>query len=249
MVGSRIGIMARGLMVSLVALVPALACAQHAGHEGHDVHEAATSQQGMTDAAMATMSMAPDPHMKMTPSRSATADDRRRAAEIEATLRAAIAKYRDVKAAEADGYRMFLPGVKSQLLYHFTSNGRAVKAAFRFDAAQPTSLLYERDSSGALTLVGAMYTAPKRASLDDLDARVPLSVAHWHKHVDICVPPRGAKERWAERDAEGRMRFGPAGSIATREACGAADGRFIPELLGWMVHARVDREDVWEAGH
>jgi hypothetical protein len=193
----------------------------------------------MSEAAMGAMTMAPNPHMLLTPMRAASAGDRERAAGIERALRSAIEKYRDPKAAEADGYRMFLPGVKNQPVYHFTSNRRAVKAAFRFDPAQPTSLLYERDSSGTLRLVGAMYTAPKRASLDDLDARVPLSVARWHKHVDICVPPRGARERWAEKDADGRMRFGPAGSIATREACDAAGGRFIPELFGWMVHANV----------
>jgi hypothetical protein len=254
MVGSRRRFLSR-LLGALVLCVPAAACAQHAGHEGHDAAgegEAVserTSQQGMTDPAMAAMTMAPNPHMRMTPARAATAEDRRRAAEVEATLRGAIAKYRDVKVAEADGYRMFLPGVKNQPVYHFTSNWRGAKAAFRFDPAQPTSLLYERDSSGALTLVGAMYTAPKRASLDDLDARVPLSVARWHKHVDICLPPRGARERWAEKGADGRMRFGPAGSIATREACDAVGGRFVPELFGWMVPANVYRRDVWGVGH
>ena len=252
MAGWRFRFLAR-CVAALIVSAPVAACAQHAAHEGHDSREAhdtaATSQQGMTEEAMAAMSMAPNPHMKMTPVRRATPDDRRRAAAVEATLRGAIEKYRDPKAAEADGYRMFLPGVRNQPVYHFTNNRRAVKAAFRFDPAEPTSLLYRRDSSGALTLVGAMYTAPKRASLEDLDARVPLGVARWHKHVDICVPPRGERERWAERAPDGRMRFGPAGAIATREACDAAGGRFIPELFGWMVHANVYRSDVWGEGH
>jgi hypothetical protein len=251
MAGLRFTVLSRCAAV-LVAFAPAVARAQHEGHEGHDDRAAATdpaSQQGMTEAAMAAMTMAPNPHMLMTPVRTATTEDRRRAAEIERTLRAAIEKYRDPKVAEADGYRMFLPGVKNQPVYHYTSNWRAAKAAFHFDPAQPTSLLYERDSSGALRLVGAMYTAPKRASLDDLDERVPLSVAHWHKHVDICLPPRGARERWAEKGADGRMRFGPAGAIATREACDAAGGRFVPQLFGWMVHANVYRDDVWGNAH
>jgi hypothetical protein len=98
-----------------------------------------------------------------------------------------------------------------------------------------------------------MYTAGKRVSAADLDARVPLSLARWHQHIDICVPKRGERERWAER-RDGQLLFGPEGSITTKAACDAAGGRFFPQLFGWMLHANVfagdDLAAVWtDEGH
>jgi hypothetical protein len=82
--------------------------------------------------------------------------------------------------AVADGFRMFAPGMKQQHVYHFTNYLNALEEAFRFDATRPTSLLYERQPDGRLKLIGAMYTMPRRSSLDQLDARVTLSVATRH---------------------------------------------------------------------
>src|SRR5213078_2379927 len=87
-------------------------------------------------------------------------------------------RYGDVRSAEADGFRRFLPGVR-QPVYHYTSWRSALAAQFRFDAVRPTSLLYKEGPRGTLVLVGAMYTAPARASFDELDRRVPLAVARW----------------------------------------------------------------------
>jgi hypothetical protein len=44
-----------------------------------------------------------------------------------------------------------------------------------------------------------MYAAPKRFGPEKLDARVPLSVAQWHKHVNWCVPRKGEMARWREQ--------------------------------------------------
>jgi len=256
MVRSRVLLAAA--VVSVAASPVTMAGQGHEGHGGHGAHDttaAAAAAAGsshdhaMTEQAMAGMAMAANPHLRLTPARTASARDRRRADSLVATLRRALEPYRDVRAAERDGYAQFLPGVKNQPLFHFTSNRRAMKSGFRFDPAQPTSLLYRRDSAGAFVLVGAMYTASARASLEELDRRVPLSVARWHQHVNICVPKRGARERWLEREPDGRMRFGPAGAIATREACDAADGRFLPRIFGWMVHANVYQSDVWGDEH
>jgi hypothetical protein len=181
--------------------------------------------------------MSADAHMRMTPLRPRSVADSARAAVRVSELRAAIQRYRDVHAAEADGYRIFLPNVP-QPVYHFTNYRYALGAAFAFDPARPTSLLYRKNTGGGYELVGAMYTAPARASLDDLDRRVPLSVAHWHQHVAWCVPPRGAQRRWSETDG-GTPRFGPKSKIATREACDAVGGVFLPRIFGWMVHANV----------
>jgi hypothetical protein len=181
--------------------------------------------------------MVADAHMRMTPTRARSVADSARAALRVSELRAATLKYRDVRVAVADGYRIFLPNVP-QPVYHFTNWRYALAAAFAFDPARPTSLLYRKTAGGGFELVGAMYTAAAQASLDELDRRVPLSVAHWHQHVAWCVPPRGAQQRWAETDG-GVPRFGPKSPIATREACDAVGGVFLLRVFGWMVHANV----------
>ena len=89
-----------------------------------------------------------------------------------------------------------------------------------------------------MRLIGAMYTMPKRAGLDKLDERVPLSIAQWHKHVNWCLPKQGESARWLERK-DGRPVFGPESPIATQAACEAVGGDFHPSLFGWMIHANV----------
>ncbi|HWJ22124.1 MAG TPA: hypothetical protein VNS52_07205 [Gemmatimonadaceae bacterium] len=246
------GVAAVLVLVTLLLLAVPLGAvrAQHAGHDMARTQassppspaSAPMSEEGMADHAMSGPMLDMSAHLRMTDPRPAHAADARRAAALVTTLRASLAKYRDVRAAEADGYVMFAPQVKKQPVYHFTKKWSAVKSAFTFDPAAPTSLLYERNAHGDLVLVGAMYTAPKGASPDELDRRVPLSVARWHQHVNVCVPKRGERERWREMEG-GRMRFGPAGTIATRAACDAAGGRFLPQLFGWMVHANVFASD------
>jgi hypothetical protein len=168
------------------------------------------------------------PHMRLTPERPARAGDRQRADAIVASLRAALERYRDYHVAERNGYEIFHPEIP-QSIFHFTNYWKGFSETFRFTPDQPTSLLYTK-SAGGYDLVGAMYTAPADATEIDLDARVPLSVARWHAHINICLPPRGdaASADW--------KKFGPDGSITTAEACTAARGRFFPQLFGWMVH-------------
>jgi hypothetical protein len=245
-------------VAALIACLPATARAQSAGHDhGHEPRE--TARADSTDAAhaaeheMSALRLDAGDHLRLTPVRRATAADSVRADSLLSTVRAAIAKYRDVNVAEAEGYRMFAPGLRNQRVLHFTHGRRAVREHFRFDPTQPTSLLYRRNEIGQLELLGAMYVAPKRASLEDLDARVPLSIARWHAHTNICVPPPRQRERWAEREGN-RMRFGPAGAITTEAQCDAAGGRFHEQLFGWMVHVNAFAEDgqVWgdhHAGH
>ena len=190
-------------------------------------------------------------HMAYSSSRPLTAADSVRAMHIVSDLRQAVAKYQDVKVAEADGYEMFAPQIKNQPQYHFTKKWNAIRNQFGFDPARPTSLLYKKDTQGRFHLVGAMYTASKGTSEDALNDRVPLSVAHWHRHINWCVPPRRQNERWSETK-NGRPVFGPLG-VATREECDAANGRFIPQAFGWMVHANVfagnDLKSIWHDDH
>jgi hypothetical protein len=157
-----------------------------------------------------------------------TVEDTQRANEIIAQLRTGIEKYKDYHAALNDGYKIFLPNLP-QPEYHFTNYVNGFLEALSFDPARPTSLLYKKTPTG-YELVGAMYTMPKSATEEQLNVRVPLSVAMWHLHTNLCMPPRD------QRRSADWTKFGLKGSIATEEGCDAAGGRFRPVIFGWMVH-------------
>jgi hypothetical protein len=182
------------------------------------------------------------PHMKMTTLRDPKPGDQQKAGQVIATARKVAEKYRDYKVALADGYKIFLPNLP-QKQYHFTNYWYGFEASRQFNPEHPTSLLYEKQSEG-YKLIGVMYTAPKNASEGELDSRIPLSIAHWHAHVNLCVPPDDRKkEMWGPQP-----QFGLQGSIAMKEECEAAGGKFMPQIFGWMVHVypfEQKPEDVW----
>src|SRR6266700_824968 len=195
------------VVVTIVFATPGLsgACrARQNAPASQDMDAMDSTEQHATLAAQEAMGgpMPADPHMTLTPLRPGSVADSTRAAAIVAQMRAALGKYRDVRVAEADGFRQFLPGVP-QPVYHFTNRRWALAEMLRYDPAKPTSLLYRKQPGGTFELVGAMYAAPGRASLDQLDARVPLSVARWHEHVNWCVPPEPPAVR------SSRLRLGP----------------------------------------
>ena len=167
-------------------------------------------------------------HMHMTAARPQTPEDAARAKEIVDQLREGIAKYKDYHVALADGYKIFLPNLP-QPEYHFTNYVNGFLEAFTFEPSRPTSLLYKKTSKG-YELVGAMYTMPKRATEEQLNERIPLSVATGHLHTHLGMPSPGQRRKadWTK--------FGLRGSITTQEACDAAGGRFHPVIFGWMVH-------------
>ena len=167
-------------------------------------------------------------HMHMTPARPATPEDRARADEIATKLAKAIERYRDYRVALGDGFHIFAPNLP-QPMYHFTNYWNGYLEGFTFDPTRPTSLLYKKTADG-YDLIGAMYTAPRSASLEELNERVPLGVARWHQHTNLCLPKRGEAKRadWKQ--------FGFAGSISTEKECEEAGGRFYPVIFGWMVH-------------
>lgn len=237
-----IGLVAGG--AALLALVAQLAGGQEPAHAAEPGPAMPMTSHGVRDNSML--------HMEMTPVLRATPADSARAARVARQLRAALVKYRDTTAAVADGYQMFLPKVKDQKVYHFTNSWRAVQEAFRFNPARPTSLLYKKDTDGRFVLIGAMYTAPKRFGVEQLDARVPLSIARWHKHINWCVPRQGETSRWLERRS-GEPVFGPESPIATKVACDAVGGVFHENLFGWMIHANVfegdDPATIWGDDH
>jgi len=185
------------------------------------------------NSSMSGMHMEMNGHMFMTTPRPPNAADQKRADEILAALLPAIEKYKDYHLALQDGFHIFLPNMP-QDIYHFTNYRYAFEAGFKFDPAHPTSLLYKKTPDG-YELEGAMYTAPRRFSEDQLNERVPLSVTEWHQHVNFCLPPKG--QEWQEFR-----------SITTEDACKQAAGHWHAVVFGWMVHVypyETDPAKIW----
>jgi hypothetical protein len=183
-------------------------------------------------------------HMQVAPRRVATPADSARARAIVRTLRTELAPFRDVAAAERAGYERFMPWLADQAIYHYNSLPNALAAADSFHVTRPSSLLYRKRADGRLVLVGVMYTAPSSASLDDLDARLPLGIATWHQHVDFCGP---APSTPAFRQLPDSASLAKWLAIETRAACDAAGGVFLPRLFGWMTHVNAFAGDSDEA--
>ena len=221
------------LRPAAAALVAVLILAQPGGaQQSSHMHDRGNAQHAGHDLAGGAIQMSP--HLRVTPARAATAADSARANAIVDSLRRSILKYRDVRAAVADGYVRFSPE-RRQRVVHFTNRDHAARNDSTFDAARPTSLLYRRQPGGGLVLAGVMYTASKDASIAQLDARLPLGIAQWHLHTNVCVPKRGEGERWRET-RDGIPVFGPQGGISTRQACDAVGGQFRETEFNWMVH-------------
>jgi hypothetical protein len=207
---------------------------QHDSEKNPDATKAANDAMSDHDMDMSV-------HMYLTALRPANSADEKRAEEILVQLRPTMEKYKDYRVALADGFKIFMPDVP-QPHYHFTNYAYGFEAAFEFNPAHPTSLLYKKTKDG-YELEGAMYTARKLATEDELNARVPMSVARWHKHTNLCLPPKGTSLQQVDL-----KEFGFRGSIATEEACEQAGGRWFPEIFGWMVHVypyETDPAKIW----
>jgi len=200
------------------------------------------------DQAMAHMAG----HMYMTTLRPVKSGDREKADALLASAKAAMAPYQDYHKALADGYKIFLPNIP-QPQYHFTQYDHALEARSHFDPLKPTSLLYTKSPDGGYKLVGAMYTDRVDATEDEINERIPLSIAHWHQHINFCKAPPDQKAAYFGPGAK----FGLLGSITAKEECEAAGGQFYPHIFGWMVHVYPFEKDpakVWatdddEHGH
>jgi hypothetical protein len=191
-------------------------------------------------------------HMYMTTLRPLQPGDQQKADAIVVAAKEAMAPYQDYHKALADGYEIFLPNVP-QKQYHFTKAEYGLEARRSFDPSKPTSLLYKKTADGGYQLVGAMYTDRVGASEDEINERIPLSIARWHQHVNFCKAPDGEKAEYFGPNAK----FGLLGSIHTQQDCDAAGGVFLPHVFGWMVHVypyETDPRKVWatdddDSGH
>ena len=188
-------------------------------------------------------------HMRMAERRVASSADSVRAARIVSDSRAALSRYTDVAIAEHEGYVKFLPWLEEQDVYHYNNIQNVFSTISTFDATKPSSLLY-RKMNGKLALIGAMYTAMPGSTPDQLDARLPLGVAHWHEHVNFCGPQPETVRASKVVDGIAVARWL---AITSRADCTAAGGRFVPRLFGWMAHVYMfggnDPLTIWGGEH
>ena len=226
-------------LLLLAALLPLAGCATIVDTV---VADAISAPAGDVRARAGSVEM--DPHVLMTRLAPAQRGDRARAEALAARVRAAIAPFQSVAAAEAAGYRAFPPTPTRDIaVVHYVNTGLSGKEAERIDPDHPGALLYEWDGD-RLRLLGAMFTAPAGADLAEMDRRVPLSVTQWHLHQNVCVPrPLWDGDAWARRLASGAPVFGPESPIATEAACARERGRFLPTVFGWMAHLNVYARD------
>jgi hypothetical protein len=244
-------------LLTLLSLGSALCFAQQNSSQdmkgmdmpGHDMSQMSDHEQaddpGASAHAMHSMEghhMEMGAHMKMTALRSLQPGDQEKAKHVAETARGIMDKYKDYHVALGEGFQIFHPEVP-QKQYHFTNRRYAIEAAFAFNPEHPTSLLYEKEGDG-YRLAGVMYTAPKRFTEDDLNQRIPLSIAQWHEHVNFCRAPQGQKQEMLSPNPK----FGLRGSIITQADCDAAGGTFYPVIFNWMVHLyplEKDSASVW----
>lgn len=206
---------------------------------GMDMGSSGEPAMNAATPMMSSHHMHMGPHMKMTELREPQPGDQQRADEVVTDAREVMQKYADYHNALHDGFKIFLPNVPQQQ-YHFTNYRYSFEAGFRFNPEHPTSLLYDKTADG-YKLVGVMYTASARASPDELNRRIPLSIARWHEHVNFCLPPKDRRAEMWQKNPQ----FGMAGSISTKETCEQVGGKFVPRVFGWMVHVYPNDKDAW----
>ena len=180
---------------------------------------------------------ADDPHLRLSSLGSLTPEDSDKAERLAEQLKSSISKYARVQDAVDAGYLEFPPNPDPNLkIIHYVNPWLSYLEGFRLEPEQPGALLYEKQTDGQLQLLGAMYTAPAEASMEELNKRVPLSVTRWHLHTNMCLPePIWDEQQW-QRQKDGRPVFGPDSPIATQTECQQVNGKFEPTVFGWMVH-------------
>ena len=115
-------------------------------------------------------------HIYMTPLRPKQPGDEEKAKAVVANVKAAIERYKDYRKALVDGYVIAKPELK-QPQYHFINQANTREADIHFDPSKPTALLYRRTPMQQYKLEGVMYTASPDATEDELNLRIPLSIA------------------------------------------------------------------------
>jgi len=84
-------------------------------------------------------------------------------------------------------------------------------------------------------LIGVMYTAQKDASENELNERIPLSIAQWHAHVNLCLPPRDKRQ---EAIPPTRNMVSGFDYNRRRLLLPPAAGSFRRSSVGWCMYIR-----------
>jgi hypothetical protein len=242
-VGSARSVIVSMILSSLVAV--AVGNAAPANDKKHEMRgmdmSCMADMNGVDMSAMGPSMAAMECHMYVTPLRLEQPGDSEKAKAVVATVKAVMEKYKDYRKAIADGYLQANPKVK-QPQYHFNNQAHGREADGKFDPTKPTSLLYIETPTQRFKLEGVMFTARPNATEDELNERIPLSAAHWHKHINFCgAPAEKVKEYHGDHP-----KFGMFGSIHTREACEAEHGTFMPTMFTWMIHVFPYEDDAKE---
>ena len=190
--------------MSAAAIVVFLVTVAAMAQETTDKEQSPSSHMITAHAAAASVSFA---EMKST------------VADLE-RARQATAKYKDIHLAEADGYQQLgteFPGMG----IHFV---RTLEVK-NFEIENPPILLYHHDPSapGGYSLVGVGYlwNAPEGPDGQPVNPPFPKSLAHWHRHDNICMlagldNPHGLNE----------------------SQCREKGGHFVAQTQ-WLVHAWI----------
>ncbi|HLZ72120.1 MAG TPA: hypothetical protein VKV26_19615 [Dehalococcoidia bacterium] len=154
-------------------------------HAGHDDHGGVTGMPGtggvpnsMMHRDEPGMVMQPAPDTPPTPEQVAAAN------QLAANTAAGIARYRDLAAATADGYRATTNPLGPTVHY---LNPKYMHDGKILDPQAPEVLVYANTRSGPL-LLGAMYVMPKPGEYGPDPGG---SITRWHMHDNVCFTATG----------------------------------------------------------
>ena len=184
-------------------------------------------------------------HMQMSLKGDPGPGDQALATQILGAANAVLAHYSNVDTALRDGYKPFFPSGKIGEEIHYTNYRYRRLEQQHINYSRPSSVLYKRTAEG-LKAIGVMYTAPAGSTPEQLNAIAPLSLATWHRHVDFCGGPKSLPK---SEQFGPHARFGPQGSLHTKEECTAAHGLWIPVVLEWMTHVYPNEPEKWGGMH
>jgi len=224
-----------------MAAMPGMSSKPAGGDPSHPCDDMGGSVESMSVMGQSMAAMTN--HMCITPLRPMQPGDEERVKALIKQIRDAIDKYKDYKKALADGYVIGNPKVE-QPQYHFTNEAYVHLADTQFDPTKPSSLLYYHTPTQRYRLEGVMFTDSTSATEDELNQRIPLSIARWHEHTNFCAAPANKTYEYHGENPK----FGMFGSIHTAEACKAEGGTFFPVMFSWMIHVfpyETDLKDVF----
>lgn len=189
-VAPAVGLLAlSGASLTLALSTGGLGGPHHVHDDGtvhtHEEHQAFLAEQDAAhqhDDAAVSAAPAGGGHAHDHAAVAVSYDDLVAAARLVEEVRRTAGHWTDVRTAQAEGYRMVTRGT----FFHYV-NPRYYGDGRTLDPSQPESLVYVRDGSGALRLVGVMFlTAPGQ---EPPATGGPL--VGWHRHDNLCWDAAG----------------------------------------------------------